>query len=145
MLDQPAITLLLCAFYYSINSAVMTFNTSLRNLRRRYREPVFRFLFKLFFYLPRSMTYRLGNFIGWSLWLSNGTTRNITEINLGLCLPEKDKDERCRIAKESLRNLGRAITETPFLWTASQQKILGSVVSVEGEAHIEKAMADGRL
>jgi len=122
----------------------MTFNASIRNLRRRYREPVFRYLFKLFFYVPRSMTYRLGNVIGWLLWLSNGTTRNVTEINLGLCLPEKDEDERQRIAKESLRNLGRAITETPFLWAASQQRILESIVRVEGEAHIEKAMTEQR-
>ncbi len=122
----------------------MTFNASVRNFRRRYREPVIRLLFKLFFYVPRSVAYRLGNFIGWLLWLSNGTTRNITEINLGLCLPNKDEDERRRIAKESLCSLGRAITETPFLWTASQQKILDSIVRVEGEEHIEKAMAEQR-
>jgi len=122
----------------------MDLRVILRRLRRRYREPVIKFLFRLFRYLPRSVTYILGNFIGWAIWASHGELRKTTETNVSVCFPELKLHDQQNISKESFYELGRAAAEIPLLWTASKEEILGLVKGVEGIEHIDAAIKEGK-
>ncbi len=122
----------------------MELRVILRRLRRRYREPLIKFLFRLFRYLPRSVTYIFGNFVGWVVWRSNGELRNTTETNVKICFPELKPHEQQKISKESLFELGRAAAEIPLLWTAQKDEILDLVKGVEGIEHIDTAIQEGK-
>ena len=122
----------------------MDFKVILRRLRRRFREPLIKFLFRLFRYLPRPVTHVLGNVVGWMVWVSNGELRKTTETNVRICFPELKLHEQQKISKESLFELGRAAAEIPLLWTAEKEELLALVKAVEGIEHIDTAIQDGR-
>lgn len=122
----------------------MNLKSLLRRLRRRYREPVIKFLFQLFCRLPRRLTNAVGNLIGWALWLSRGNLRHVTEVNVRACFPGLNRQEQQRISKESLMQMGRTISELPLLWTADEQTLLGLIKGVEGVDHLDEALKNGK-
>ena len=122
----------------------MNLKSLFRRLRRRYREPVIKFLFQLFCRLPRPITNAIGYTIGWLLWVSGGKTRHVTEVNVRACFPELSQQQQQKICKESLLQMGRTISELPLLWTTDEQKLLGLIKGVEGVAHLEEALKNGK-
>lgn len=116
----------------------------LRNLRRRYREPAIRVLFNLVARLPFTLVLKTGAAIGWILWAFNGEMRRVSEKNLALCFPQRSEKERRKIARQSLIETGKNITEIATLWCAPKDRITSLIRNVEGEEHIKNAIDNGR-
>lgn len=127
-----------------VRISLMDVSLSLRRLRRRYREPLLKLFFHLFVRLPKFATYSIGVFIGWILWVSNGRSRKIAEKNIRACFPNVNAERHEEICKKSLVEMGRAMSELPRLWTASQDGLLSLIKRVEGLHHVENAMQSGK-
>lgn len=73
--------------------------------------------------LPLRMNHAVGAGIGWLFWRFPNRLRQVTTANLALCFPEQSPQWRRRVARASLLHLGRALTEAPWLWSASPQRL----------------------
>lgn len=70
-------------------------------------------------YLPLPVNHALGALLGQLAWWLAGKYRRIALRNLEHCFPEQSPTWRRRIARQSFRELGKAVTEAPWLWKAS--------------------------
>ena len=122
----------------------MNIKVMLRDVRRRYREPVIRLLFRLFAVLPYSVVLAVGSGIGWVLWKYNGEMRRVTEKNLQLCFPDMKEKERQALARRSLIETGKTITEITTLWCKPKNRINALIAEVKGEEHVKNAIDAGR-
>ena len=68
-------------------------------------------LFSFFRLLPFPLAFRIGEAIGWLLYLCDRPHRRIGLTNLALAFPHKSEAERRRILRDSLLNLGRLVAE----------------------------------
>lgn len=93
--------------------------------------------------LPRSARSLLGDIIG-LLWFDVLRIRRRVAIeNVGIAFPEKDLKERTRIARMSLRHMGRSIVEYslfPFFRAADIPKHF----TIHGQEHLDRAYAKGK-
>ncbi|MGK0524969.1 MAG: KDO2-lipid IV(A) lauroyltransferase [Pseudomonadales bacterium] len=86
---------------------------------------------------------RIGKLVGLLMWKLPVKAREVTDINLAICLPELPQAERATMAKESLVNTGMTMLEIPLMWEWPVEKCLGLVRETEGLELIDDAMADG--
>lgn len=86
---------------------------------------------------------RIGKLVGLLMWKLPVKAREVTDINLAICLPELPQAERAIMAKESLVNTGMTMLEIPLMWEWPVEKCLGLVRETEGLELIDDAMADG--
>lgn len=68
---------------------------------------------------------------------------DIARRNLGLCLPERSSEERERLLREHFRSVGIGIFETAISWWSSNER-LTRLIRLEGEGHLQAALARGR-
>jgi len=80
-------------------------------------------LFSFFRCLPFRLAFRVGETIGWLLYICDRSHRRVGMINLALAFPEKSEAERRRILRESLLNLGRLMAEFCHLYTLTKENI----------------------
>jgi len=73
--------------------------------------------------LPLVVNHGLGATLGWIFWLARGRMRRISEINLALCYPEQSRKWRRAVVRRSLIELGKALTEAPWLWRAGPDRL----------------------
>lgn len=93
--------------------------------------------------LSLSTAQRVGRWVGWLLWKLPVQARNVTAINLAICLPELSADERTVLARASLASTGMTMLEVPLMWEWPVEKCLGLVKETQGLELIDQAMADG--
>tara|TARA_R110000822_G_scaffold33118_2_gene94718 strand:- start:476 stop:1381 length:906 start_codon:yes stop_codon:yes gene_type:complete len=86
---------------------------------------------------------RIGKLVGLLMWKLPAKPREVTDINLSICLPELSQPERAAMAKKSLMNTGMTMLEVPLMWEWPVEKCLGLVRETEGLELIDEAMADG--
>ena len=79
-------------------------------------------LLRLTSYLPYSILMNLGNGIGNLIYKVNPHRREISEINIKLCLDITD-NELDKLVKENFRAVGRGIFEMAIAWWASDKRI----------------------
>ncbi|MCB1644425.1 MAG: hypothetical protein KDI36_03185 [Pseudomonadales bacterium] len=94
--------------------------------------------------LPLTMQQRLGSLLGWLIWISRGRMYEVTRENIDIAFPELTEADRLRLARSSVINTGKTITETAFAWTAKPQRCLDAIVEVSGEDSVRQARAAGR-
>ncbi len=87
---------------------------------------------------------RIGRWIGLLLWKFPTKAREVTDINLRICLPELSAQERERMAQASLVQTGQTMLEVPLMWEWPVQKCLDLVKETEGLELIDEAMAGGK-
>jgi len=80
-------------------------------------------LFSFFRALPFRVAFRVGEWIGWLLYVCDWSHRRVGLINLALAFPEKSETERRAILRESMLNLGRLIAEFCHLHTLTKDNI----------------------
>jgi len=80
-------------------------------------------LLSLFRALPFRVAFRLGEGIGWLLYVCDRPHRQVGLLNLSFAFPDKSEDERRAILRESLRNLGRLVAEFCHLSTLTKENI----------------------
>lgn len=78
---------------------------------------------------------QLGNL----MWALRTPPARHTEINLGLCFPDMPSDERRALARRSLQETGKAITEIGWMWTRPVQDALTLPTEYHGLPVIEAA------
>jgi Kdo2-lipid IVA lauroyltransferase/acyltransferase len=69
--------------------------------------------------------------------------KQIAEINLARCFPDKTKVERDKILRDSFIAMGIGMLETAFGWWASPKR-LKNLTHIKGLEHVENALAQKR-
>jgi len=94
----------------------------------------------LLHWLPLPVLGRFGTAVGSLLFIIMKPRRDITLVNLRLCLPELSEAERTALARRHFQSYARSVFERSILWWASEQRLqrLIKVVSYDG-AHPESA------
>jgi len=107
--------------------------------------PLLRFLttvaLKFLSFLPLAWNRQLGTLIGRVAWHLSSSLRSITRTNLQLCYPELSAEERETLARESLVETGRALTESAWIWLRSPDTLAKKMRIVAGESIYREALA----
>jgi KDO2-lipid IV(A) lauroyltransferase len=82
----------------------------------------------LLHWLPLPLIGRLGEAIGTLLFVTVRSRREITLINLRLCLPELSEAERRSIAKKHFQAYSRSVLDRGILWWASEARLRRLIV-----------------
>lgn len=80
-------------------------------------------LFSFFRFLPFPMAFRVGELIGWLLYVCDRPHRRVGMTNLTLAFPEKSEAERWTILRKSMLNLGRLLAEFCHLPDVTKENI----------------------
>lgn len=100
-------------------------------------------LMRLGVYLPYRLQLALGRVIGRLIYWTAKRRRVITHINLDLCFPELNAEQRRRLAHEHFEALGIAVFEIAMCWWGSDRK-LRKLVRIEGLEHLDGVLAQGK-
>ncbi len=96
-------------------------------------------LLRLLGRLPHALNRGLGTAAGWLLARVPNPARRVTRVNLELCLPELDADERRGLTRRSLVETGRNLAELPWLWRHPAEG-LARVRAVHGDSPLRAAL-----
>ncbi len=99
---------------------------------------------RLFALLPWGAVQALGGLIGWLMWKLPNRSREVARINLSHCFPELTPEALERLLGESLKQTGKAFTESACAWIWPADKTLRLVREVEGLEVLEQALASGK-
>ena len=92
---------------------------------------------------PMPMIYILGTALGNFLYRIASSRRRIALRNLELCFPERSTIEIRTLAKETFRNITRAVLSSGIGWWASPDK-LAQLVRLNNSRHYDNALNSGR-
>jgi len=104
------------------------------------RYPIIRTTLALFALLPLPLNHALGYIIGLLFYLIPNKTKTITLINLSLCLPELNNHQRQRLARQSLIETGKSITELGAIWFWNPTRLLRKIIRIENEDILNRAL-----
>lgn len=90
------------------------------------------------------MNHRIGATIGWLAWTARTNLRTISLVNISLCFPEWTDEQKNRVAKTSLIETGKALTESFWLWKRPNKDVLGRLQIVEGEDLLRAAQSSSQ-
>ena len=93
--------------------------------------------------LPLLLLRALGHLIGTTLWLSRSRMWLVTRENIERCYPALDSHRQVLLARESLRETGKTITETTYAWTQPVERLIALIQEVEGQSSVDAALACG--
>lgn len=103
-----------------------------------------RLLSRALSWLPLRANQMLGAALGRMTWLQNGKLRRITEINIGLCYPQLTDEERHDLARRSLIETGRQLTECAWIWHRPIHQIDRKIVEIRGDNWLREAQDAGK-
>ena len=75
---------------------------------------------------------RIGRFVGYLVWRLPTKSRQVTDTNLSICLPELSDTERAVMSKRSLAQTGMTMLEVPLMWEWPVEKCLGLIRETAG-------------
>ncbi|MDH1055850.1 lysophospholipid acyltransferase [Aquipseudomonas alcaligenes] len=99
---------------------------------------------RLFALLPWGAVQATGSAIGWLMWKLPNGSREVVRINLAKCFPELSAAERERLVGQTLRDIGKTLTESACAWIWPVERTLGLVREVEGLEVLQAALASGK-
>ncbi|MBS0515360.1 MAG: LpxL/LpxP family Kdo(2)-lipid IV(A) lauroyl/palmitoleoyl acyltransferase [Proteobacteria bacterium] len=99
---------------------------------------------KLVALLPYRALHLLGRALGLLTRQLPGARRRVARRNLELCFPELSADERERLLRATLADLGMMLVEFAFAWMGSDRAIARVPCAIEGLEHLEVCRAQGR-
>lgn len=80
-------------------------------------------LLQLMALLSLNANRAVGHFIGLLLWQLNGSSRRVTETNLQMCFPEMPSQQRTLLARQSLIETAKGMTELGWVWHRPEQAL----------------------
>ena len=101
-------------------------------------------ILKALSYLPLGANQSLGAFIGCLSWLCRSSQRRITEANLKICYPGMPDDELRLLARKSLIETGKQLTESAWIWHRPVKQTLSKRIVVHGSELLEDAIQAGK-
>ncbi|MBB6095719.1 KDO2-lipid IV(A) lauroyltransferase [Povalibacter uvarum] len=93
--------------------------------------------------LPLRMQMAIGRTTGRLAFHLSRRDRRVTKINIDMCLPELDEQQRHRLVRRHFESLGCALYETGLVWWASDAR-LRRLIQFDGEENLHKALEGGR-
>ena len=99
---------------------------------------------RLFALLPWRAVQAVGSAIGWVMWKTPNRSRDVVRINLAKCFPDMDPAERERLVGQSLKDIGKSLTESACAWIWPAQRSIDLVREVEGLDVLKDALASGK-
>ena len=99
---------------------------------------------RLFALLPWGAVQATGSAIGWLMWKLPNGSREVVRINLARCFPELSAAERERLVGQTLRDIGKTLTESACAWIWPVERTLRLVREVEGLEVLQAALASGK-
>jgi KDO2-lipid IV(A) lauroyltransferase len=99
---------------------------------------------RLFAALPLPLNHTLGTALGWLLAYTPNALRHTTRDNLRRCFPELGARQRHRLARRSLAETGKTLTETGPLWYWPGERALALLREVRGRELLDEALRQGR-
>ena len=100
-------------------------------------------VFMLMAWLPWGVQRRLGATLGWLAYRLVPRRVSDTRINIGLCFPELDADEREAMVRDVFRQGGIGVFETANAWFRPMSAYRGRVNAI-GTEHVIEAAKAGR-
>jgi KDO2-lipid IV(A) lauroyltransferase len=94
--------------------------------------------------LPLAISHRLAVLIGWLFAIIPNDMRRITHINLQICFPDMSAAARLRLEHKSLTEMVKSGLELGPMWLWKQQRSLGLIRQVHGQALLDQAIKQGR-
>ncbi|MCP4273189.1 MAG: lysophospholipid acyltransferase family protein [Gammaproteobacteria bacterium] len=89
-------------------------------------------LFRIFAYIPLSLSRVITGSFAWLIYKFNKTSRKVTEVNLKLCYPHLNKQEIDNLTRKSIKSSSHLITEMPRVWLRPNSKTVELIHQVEG-------------
>ncbi|CAI8981371.1 Kdo2-lipid IVA lauroyltransferase/acyltransferase [Pseudomonas sp. IT-P74] len=99
---------------------------------------------RLFALLPWRAVQAVGSAIGWVMWKTPNRSRDVVRINLSKCFPDMDPAERERLVGQSLKDIGKSLTESACAWIWPAERSIDLVREVEGLDILKDALASGK-
>lgn len=94
--------------------------------------------------LPLRALHIFGGLIGTTLWHLPTEARRTTMANLVRCFPTLDRASLHRLARVSLQESGKSLTEAAALWSWPRARVLGLVQETAGFDALHASIAQGR-
>ena len=100
-------------------------------------------LLRLVIWLPRRWRYVIGSALGSLLYYLIPSRRHVAEVNVRLCFPDMDDDERRQMVKDVFRQNGTGIIESGMAWWTPTHELAGKI-RVVGAEHLQAAHDAGQ-
>lgn len=94
--------------------------------------------------LPLSVNHALGSLWGRLVYWLGARQRRVTETNLALCFPDLGTGERDALCRESLRETGRAFTESAWIWRRPRAQLESMTEETDSVQRLREAETSGR-
>ncbi len=94
--------------------------------------------------LPLAWLQRIGAVMGRLMLAINSRETHIARRNLGLIQHDLSEQTRAQNLNAVMRSTGQGVLETLAIWTRPRPQVLAMVQAVQGEQHLEAALAKGR-
>jgi len=94
--------------------------------------------------LPFGAAQFLGKWFGLLAWKLGGKSRQVTDTNIRICLPELSPPQQHRLSKESMEHTGMTAVEIPLIWEWPVEKCLGLIRETRGLELVDEALASGK-
>jgi KDO2-lipid IV(A) lauroyltransferase len=87
---------------------------------------------------------RAGRTLGQLAWFVAPRSRQVTQRNIGLCLPSLAPDAQAALARASMAATGQLLLESAAVWSRSPESLASWVIDVTGKDALDAAIAEGR-
>jgi len=100
-------------------------------------------LIKFIYWLPRTFSRRLSQFINRLIFFLSAKKRHIVLTNLKIAFPSLDHEEISVLAKNSMKQNGKLLPEFLVAWFGDRQQIENEISDIGGREIIDQFMANG--
>jgi KDO2-lipid IV(A) lauroyltransferase len=102
-------------------------------------------LLKLLARLPLAWLHGFGWLVGRLFYLIPNRERRNAQINLQLCFPQLNAQERTDLLARSLEQTGRTLFEIAAIWFRPIERVLALIRDVSGEEHLHREAGRGLI
>ncbi|WP_442792670.1 LpxL/LpxP family Kdo(2)-lipid IV(A) lauroyl/palmitoleoyl acyltransferase [Pseudoalteromonas sp. T1lg75] len=102
------------------------------------------FLLYTLSWLPQSWQLALGRALGRLVYRLMKKRRKIAEVNIALCYPDLNAEQRAELVLKNMENTGMAIFESAMAWWWPDWRIKRIFGSVTGLEHVDAAQQQGQ-
>ena len=92
--------------------------------------------------LPLWWLGKMGDWLGHIVWYLAPGARKVTLVNLEMCFPEMNKQERLTLARQSICETTRTAFEIAATWHQPSDKLLKLVTHADNERILDEALAN---
>lgn len=113
-------------------------------VKYRIRAVLFKVLFIVLSKISLRNNQRVGAFIGWLATVVPNRNYRITRTNIEHCFPELSAQQQHKLINDSLIETGKTTTEVAPMWLWNKQRVLNTIIQVNGEDFLKEAFESGK-